>query len=216
MVDSAVVRPARAEDLDAIVAIQHSKPTAEIIGLAGSPSRARRLGRALALSDGILDPDRPVVVIDGAVDPVAFMSYSIGPTDSGKLSPGLIVRAMAALGPGVVRLPHRLAVLRRVRIVAPEHSFYIAELHVHPEHRGQGLGGQLLSWSSRKCVELGLEQRSLVTGASNPAIHLYERHGFTIVETTTDAEYERIFGRAGRVLMTASVNPVREPAEDRR
>ena len=201
MNESPVVRSARLDDLDALVAIQHSDPTPEMIGLAGSRERARR---ALAHSDGILDPTRPVVLIEGAIGPVAFLAYSIGPTDSGALTPSLVVRAVAALGPGVLGLPRRLAARRAVRLVAPEDSLYIAELHVHPDHRGQGLGSQLLSWSSHRCVELGLEQRSLITGTANPAIHLYMRHGFTITATATDAMYERIFGQAGRVLMPAA------------
>jgi len=43
----------------------------------------------------------------------------------------------------------------------------------------------------------------LITGTSNPAIHLYKRHGFKITATATDETYERIFGQAGRVLMIA-------------
>ena len=74
-----VVRPARVDDLDALVAIQHSEPTPEIIGLAGSPERARRFGRALVRSDGILEPTRPIVLIEGATGPVSFMAYSILP-----------------------------------------------------------------------------------------------------------------------------------------
>ena len=197
------VRPAQGDDFDALVEIQHSDPTAEVIGLAGSPERARRFGRALLRSDGILEPSRPTVLIQGANGPVAFMTYSIGPTEFGELTPRLVVRVVAALGPGVFGLPRRLAARRAVQLVVPERSLYIAELHVHPEHRGQGLGGQLLSWSSNRCVELGLDQRSLITGTSNPAIHLYKRHGFTITATATDERYERIFGQAGRVLMTA-------------
>ena len=131
------------------------------------------------------------------------MAYSIGPSDSGSLTPRLVVGVVTALGPKVFGLPRRLRALKAVQLVAPEHSLYIAELHVHPDHRGHGLGGRLLSWSADKCVELGLDQRSLVTGTSNPAIHLYERHGFKIVTTATDDRYQRIFGQAGRVLMTA-------------
>ncbi|HEY4608889.1 MAG TPA: GNAT family N-acetyltransferase [Ilumatobacteraceae bacterium] len=203
MEESLVVRSATVDDLDALVAIQHSRPTREIVGLAGSPERARRFGRALMRSDGIVDAARPVVLIEGTTGPVAFMSYSVGPTESGSLSPRLVAGVLAALGPSVLRLPNRLAALRAVKLVAPENSFYIAELHVHPDHRGQGLGSHLLSWSSGRCVELGLDQRSLVTGTSNPAIHLYERHGFTVVATATDVKYQRIYGQAGRVLMTA-------------
>jgi ribosomal protein S18 acetylase RimI-like enzyme len=198
-----IVRTARVGDFDALVAIQHSEPTPEMIGLAGSPERARRFGRALARSDGVLEPTRPVVLIDGAIGPVAFMVYSIGPTESGALTPSLVVRAVAALGPGVFGLPRRLAARRAVQLVVPERSLYIAELHVHPDHRGRGLGSHLLSWSSRRCIELGLDQRSLITGTANPAIHLYKRHGFEITATATDEGYERIFGQAGRALMTA-------------
>lgn len=203
MDESPIVRSATADDLDAVVRIQYSQPTAEMIGLAGSAERARRFGRALVHSDGILEPTRPVVVIDGTSCPVAFMAYSIGQTESGALTPGLVIRMVAALGPGVFGLRRRLAVRRAVRLVAPEDSLYIAELHVHPDQRGKGLGGQLLSWSSRKCIDLGLDQRSLITGTGNPAIHLYQRHGFTVTATATDHDYERIFGQAGRVLMTA-------------
>jgi L-amino acid N-acyltransferase YncA len=204
MDESPVVRSARAEDLDAMVAIQYSEPTQEIIGLAGSPERARRFGRALMRSDGIVDPTRPVVLIEGPEGPVAFMAWSVGPSESGALTPGLVLRVVGALGPGVFGLPRRLSARRAVHLVPPEHSLYIAELQVHPDHRGRGLGGRLLSWSADRCVELGLEQRSLITGTANPAIHLYERHGFTVTSTATDERYERIFGQAGRVLMTAS------------
>lgn len=200
---SPVIRPARAEDRDALVAIEYSEPTAELIALAGSPERARRFGRALMRSDGIPNPHRPVVLIDGRGGPVAFLSYSIGPTGSGALTPGLVLRMVGALGPGVLGLTRRLSVRRAVEIVVPDRSLYLAELHVHPDHRGRGLGGQLPARSARRCFELGLDQRSLITGTANPARSLYERNGFKVVATATDDRYERIFGQAGRVLMTA-------------
>ena len=153
---SPVVRPARADDLDAVVAIQHSEPTPELIGLAGSPERARRFGRALVRSEGILVPTRPVVLIEDANRPVAFMAYSIGPTESGSTHPDSghsghrrtwsQRRAASAC---------RLAVRRAVHLVVPQHSLYIAELHVDPDHRGEGLGSQLLAWSSLRCRESG-------------------------------------------------------------
>jgi ribosomal protein S18 acetylase RimI-like enzyme len=42
---------------------------------------------------------------------------------------------------------------------------------------------------------------SLATTIGNPAQRLYERHGFEVTERRTDAGYERMTGRAGRVLM---------------
>ena len=194
------------------MAIQYSEPTAELIGLAGSPERARRFGRALMLTESIPDPDRPTVLIDGPDGPVAFMTYSIGPMESGALTPGRVLRVIGALGPGVFGLPRRLSARRAVELVVPGRSLYIAELHVRPDHRGRGLGGRLLSWSARRCVELGLDQQSLITGTANPAVRLYERHGFTVTATATDVRYERIFGQAGRLLMTAPAGAPRVPA----
>jgi len=203
MAQPLVVRAARSGDLDALVEIQHSQPAPEIVGLAGTVPRARRLGRALMVLEGVLNPDRPIVVIDGERGPVAFLQYSIGPAESGGSRARLAVGAVAALGVGVLGLPRRLWARRAVELIAPEDSFYIAELHVHPNHRGKGLGGQLLDWSASECVSLGLPRRSLITGIGNPAIRLYERHGFAVVTTATDETYEQIFGRAGRLLMTA-------------
>src|SRR3954451_23449741 len=105
MDDSPIVRSARVDDLDAVVAIQYSQPTAEMIRLAGSAERARRFGRALSRSEGIFQPGRPVVVLEAAIGPVAFMAYSIGPTESGALTPTLVVLTVAALGPSVLGLP---------------------------------------------------------------------------------------------------------------
>ena len=42
---------------------------------------------------------------------------------------------------------------------------------------------------------------TLTTDITNPAQHLYERHGFRIAETKRDAEYERWSQSPGRVLM---------------
>jgi len=42
---------------------------------------------------------------------------------------------------------------------------------------------------------------SLTTHIANPARHLYERHGFRVVETRTDPDYERYTGIEGRVRM---------------
>jgi len=44
-----------------------------------------------------------------------------------------------------------------------------------------------------------------VTATSNPARRLYERHGFVVVETKTDPEYERGVGAEGRILMVKAL-----------
>jgi ribosomal protein S18 acetylase RimI-like enzyme len=42
---------------------------------------------------------------------------------------------------------------------------------------------------------------ALTTTTENPARHLYERHGFRVVETRTDPAYERYTGIEGRHRM---------------
>ena len=198
------VRPARASDLDAVLEMQHAVPAPELVGLAGSTDRASRLGRAITRADGIDDPARPVVVLERDGDPVGFLQYSVGPSAAGAITPRLVLGVARALGVAAVRLPRRLMARRTVRLVAPEDSLYLAELHVRPDCRGQGLGGLLLDWSRRRATELGVSSRSLITGTDNPARRLYERHGFEVASRATDARYERVFGQAGRVLMVAA------------
>jgi ribosomal protein S18 acetylase RimI-like enzyme len=43
------------------------------------------------------------------------------------------------------------------------------------------------------------------TGVTNPARRLYERHGFRVIETKTDARYERLTRSPGRILMTKDI-----------
>jgi len=42
---------------------------------------------------------------------------------------------------------------------------------------------------------------ALTTTTTNPARHLYIRHGYRVVETRLDPAYERLTGIPGRVLM---------------
>jgi len=43
------------------------------------------------------------------------------------------------------------------------------------------------------------------TGITNPARRLYERHGYTVISTKTDASYERLTSSPGRILMTKGI-----------
>ena len=47
---------------------------------------------------------------------------------------------------------------------------------------------------------------SLTTNVANPARRLYRRCGFEVAEHREDAEYERITGIAGRVLMVKALS----------
>lgn len=110
--------------------------------------------------------------------------------------------ALRILGPVrlITRIP-RLAARSRVQPARVPGAYHIAEIDVDPEHRGKGIGGALLDRAEAQAREQGFEQMSLTTTTSNPARRLYERHGFYVAETLTDAAYERYTGIEGRYLM---------------
>ena len=57
----------------------------------------------------------------------------------------------------------------------------IINIAVHPDIRGQGLGGRLLDYALREEVKLGILSMFLEVRTSNtPAIALYERAGFRL------------------------------------
>ena len=199
------LRPATPADLPAVAAIQFSDPGPAIIGLAGTRRGGRRLGEALMAVAGVTDPDLPTLVyeVDGAA--IGFLQYSIGPPPEPRLGPALARRVVGALGFRIVLLPRRLKALRVVSIPAPLESLYLSELHVRPDLRGRGLGGEMLTWVEGEAARRGCLTISLVTDIGNPAQKLYERHGFVVAETRTDASYRRYTGREGRILMTRSV-----------
>ena len=59
----------------------------------------------------------------------------------------------------------------------------------------------MLKYAEEEAREQDCRLMSLTTHIANPARRLYERHGFRVVETRTDPDYERYAGIAGRVLM---------------
>ena len=206
------IRPARTGDLEAIAEIQHLNPTPELLGLASTAGAASRLGRAVVRSDGISDPLRPTVVYERDGRAVAFLQYSIGHFEAGTVSVALVLRAVMALRWRAFTVLPRLRARQSVHLQAPPDTFYIAEIHVHPGQRGQGIGSHLMIWTQAKAQELKLFERSLITRAENPAIHLYERHGFKITKTASSESYTKYYAVSGRVLMTAAVTPT-EAAE---
>ncbi len=54
---------------------------------------------------------------------------------------------------------------------------------VIPDSRGLGVGGALLSALLDRARGAGFRALSLGVGETNPAIRLYERHGFVKIET---------------------------------
>jgi len=117
-------------------------------------------------------------------------------------SAGLALAALGIYGPvDLVRVVLRLRARRRVNIEEPNEAYSIAELHVDPAYRNKGIGGALLSYAEGDARQIECRLMSLTTHMANPARRLYDRHGFRVVETRTDPDYERYTGIEGRVLM---------------
>jgi ribosomal protein S18 acetylase RimI-like enzyme len=110
--------------------------------------------------------------------------------------------ALSVFGPvGLVQRLPRFHGRSKVDLPTPANSFYIAELDVDPLRRGEGIGGELLSWAQHEAQRLGITNMSLHTTTANPARHLYERHGFVVTQTAVDRRYEAYTGIAGQLLM---------------
>jgi ribosomal protein S18 acetylase RimI-like enzyme len=92
-------------------------------------------------------------------------------------------------------------------IRCPSGEFDLNELDVHPRHRNQGIGGRLVRHAEETARAKGFDTICLTTETNNPARRLYERSGFVVVRSATDAVYERMTGAPGRVLMQKSLEP---------
>ncbi len=60
-----------------------------------------------------------------------------------------------------------------------------AEAYVHPDHRGRGLGTQLLNWSLAKARELGYPRLGQTVPVTNTgAVQLFQSRGFQVLYTS--------------------------------
>ena len=91
---------------------------------------------------------------------------------------------------------------QKVDLTMPAGSLKLIELNVDPARRGQGIGARLLEAVIDRA---GNRPVSLTTRIDNPARHLYERHGFDVVEEKRHPAYEARTGSPGRVLMVRPV-----------
>lgn len=64
-------------------------------------------------------------------------------------------------------------------------EFYLSNFGVLPEFQGRGLGGWLLQQMDAQARRAGLHKCSLLVARDNPALRLYQRHGYHIERTYT-------------------------------
>jgi ribosomal protein S18 acetylase RimI-like enzyme len=199
-VEGLSIRKAVPGDTNRIAEIIGGEPGQEALGLAGNAELAREFGMALVrLPNSPQGWERTVVAeVDGRVAGV----IQAGDFPDTGATPRILYLAFRVFGPlEIARLLPRQMARGRVQPKRPRGSYHIAELDVDPACRNRGIGGALLDYAEAEARRTGFAQMSLTTTTSNPARRLYERHGFRVVETKTDAAYEKYTGIEGRHLM---------------
>ncbi|MBI5949884.1 MAG: GNAT family N-acetyltransferase [Chloroflexi bacterium] len=194
-------RAAIAADAAAIRAVMGREPSDEQVGMAGGDAekaaRFRVLAAGAIAGKGGLQRTT-VAVAEGEV--VGFVQS--GAEGGEGITPALAWGVLRIFGPfGIRGFLRRDRARARVSIPAPAGAFHLAELHVSARRRNAGIGAALLAEAERQARAAGFTQMSLTTTTSNPARRLYERSGFTIVQTATDPEYVALTGVEGRILM---------------
>jgi ribosomal protein S18 acetylase RimI-like enzyme len=195
------IRKATPGDTNRIADLFGGDPGDEAIGIAGDAGLAREFGMAMVrLPNGPQGWQRTVVA---ELDAQVVAMIQAGPDVPGvSATPRLVYLGLRIFGPiGLVRLLPRLRARQRVQPVPPPESYYIAEIDVDAAYRNKGIGGALLDYAEEEARAAGHRLMSLTTSTTNPARRLYERHGFRVVETRTNAAYRRYTGIDGRHLM---------------
>jgi len=197
-----VLRAATARDARAVAEILHAAPGPEPAALFGGEAPARRFGIALTLLEGRRSGWERTILAEEDGVPVGACQWRRGSEAGQPVGPAVIAATLRSLGPlGALRALRREPLRRRVNPPPPRDAFHIHELHVLPARRGAGIGARLLARAEELARSGGFPRLSLVTHAANPAQRLYARFGFEVAERREDAEYERLTGVPGRVLM---------------
>lgn len=209
-----IIRKATPGDTNRIAGLLGDDPGDESIGLAGSVEKAIAFGTGMARLPNSPQGWRHTVVaeLDGKV---VGMMQAGGDRQDAQVTPRVAYLALHTFGPlGILKLMPRLRARRRVQTRTPRGTYHIAEIDVDPGYRNRGIGSALLDHAEAEARRSGYGQMSLSTSTANPARRLYERHGFRVVETKTDAAYERYTGIEGRHLMVKELGAEARAAVD--
>jgi ribosomal protein S18 acetylase RimI-like enzyme len=199
-------RKATRDDTERIAEIIHGAPGQETVRMCGSVDRARAMGHELVRIPGSAQGwDRSVVgELGGEVVVVLQAGQQVGGI---RVTPKLALQAIRILGPlDAIGLLPQVRAQSRANPRGPADAYYIAELHVHPQHRNRGIGAAALDHAEAEARHGGYTQMALSVTTVNPACRLYERHGFRVVETRSYPAYERYTGIPGRHLMVKELS----------
>jgi GNAT superfamily N-acetyltransferase len=62
----------------------------------------------------------------------------------------------------------------------PERQLFISKVYLHKDARGSGTGRACMEFIERLALQRGLDRLWLTVNKGNPAVHAYERLGFSI------------------------------------
>ncbi len=202
--DDITIRPATAADMERLIAILYDDPPRDLLGMVPDSRKARAVGAVFVRYGLALDVGLTHVAVSGgeAVGLLELRRHG----EELRLTPvvlaRVVARAMAIVGPGgLVRYVRYQRARSRVNTPHPADALYVGELDVHRDWRNRGIGGLMLRHAEERARREGFPRMALTTTTTNPAQHLYARHGFRVVETRLDPAYERLTGIPGRVLM---------------
>ena len=202
-----VIRFATADDVERIeeMRLQHAYPGD--IALLGNVERAHRYASGRVKVDRIPNPSKVTVVadLDDRVEGVLQYSVTHGDANTWITQQRRVAQVrllVSLLGPfGFLRRLPVLFARRRVTLPIPAGAFHIVNLQVDTTCRGQGIATRLLDWAEDEAKHLGARRMALLADSASPVVRLYERNGYRITRTATDARYERYTNDPGRVLM---------------
>ncbi|HET9476908.1 MAG TPA: GNAT family N-acetyltransferase [Dehalococcoidia bacterium] len=199
--ENLTIRRATESDIERIAEIMAGEPGREAEAIAGSAAGARRLWMEMVRMPGSPMGWEATTVADADGKVVGVLQAGEHES-SAKITPGLAILAIRIAGPlGIFGLVRRLRVQDRVKPAPIPGAYKVRELHVDPAFRSRGIGGALLDYAEAAARAGGYTQMTLTTTTENPARHLYERHGYEVVETKTDPVYQRHTGIEGRHRM---------------
>lgn len=194
------IRAAQPSDISAISRIMNRPPEPPLATMVGA-RRATKLGDILVKAGINLKlEDAFVAVLDGKVAGVIECGGHSGPGAGLGAYLKLLRQIAPALGTALPRAVNGMRLQRRVKFKELPDAFAVVELYVNEATRGRGIGGKLLDFAEEQ-ARGGWKRMCLETGVDNPARRLYERHGFKVVQTKLDSDYERLTGSPGRILM---------------
>jgi ribosomal protein S18 acetylase RimI-like enzyme len=200
-VDGLTIRKATKSDTKRIAEIMAGEPGQEATAIAGSVAAARRLWMEMVRMPGSPMGWQVTTVAEAGAEILGVLQAGAH-EGSIKITPRLVLLTLRVVGPlGIPGLIRRLKAMDRVKPPPVPGAYKVQELHVDPQYRSRGIGGTLLDCAEAEARAAGYAQMTLTTTTVNPARRLYERHGFRVVETKTDPDYERYTGIAGRHRM---------------